>query len=352
MISGSNGFWAFSGIPFIEPRNFTTMFEHLKNMGDLTGNPTKSIEIYSLDKMKVRHYQPFGKGRPTLLVYALINGLYILDLSKDTSFIHGLIEEEMDLYAIDWGEPTAEDRYLDLEDFIDYVNDAVDAIREQTGYDKINFVLECQGGTIGLIYAALYPEKIHQIVAISTPVDFSYYSLPFQLSRNIDVDTFIDALGMIPGNIMNSTFLFLYPFDAMIGRYWEFFEKGADPQFMKDFFRVENWFYNAPPLVGEFFRTWLKNLCTDNELYRDQLYIYNRKVELSRICCPILVICGKEDNIVPPLSSQALREKVGSVEYEEKIYDQNHYTMMATPFTHDVLAKEVAAFLQKKEERR
>lgn len=341
--------WSFSGLPFMEPENLATIFEHLKNVGDLTINPTASVVEQEMDKVKVRHYEPFGKGRPTLLIYALINGLYILDLSKDTSFLQGLIEEDIDLYAMDWGEATAEDRYLDMEDFIDYIDDAVDYLCEQTGYDKVNLVLECQGGTLGLIYAARYPEKVHRIAAVSTPVDFSHYSLPFQLSRNIDIDTFIDALGLIPGKMMNSTFLFLYPFDAMIGRYWEFYEKGTDPQFIKDFFRVENWFYNAPPLVGEFFRTWLKNLCRDNELYLDKLQIHGQTVQLSDIQSPVLAICGSEDNIVPPVSSQALRDKLPQEHYEEKIYPQNHYTMMVTPFTHDVLAKEVAEFLQREE---
>ena len=53
---------------------------------------------------------PRAHATPVLLVYALINRPYILDLRPGNSFVRHLLERGYDVFLIDWGRPGWEDR--------------------------------------------------------------------------------------------------------------------------------------------------------------------------------------------------------------------------------------------------
>jgi polyhydroxyalkanoate synthase subunit PhaC len=48
----------------------------------------------------------------------------------------------------------------------------VDQVLAASGAAAINLLGVCQGGTFSLCYAALHPEKVANLIAMVTPVDF------------------------------------------------------------------------------------------------------------------------------------------------------------------------------------
>ncbi len=56
---------------------------------------------------------------PLLIVYALVNRPYMMDLQEDRSLIRGLLSQGFDVYLIDWGYPDGADRFTTLADYID-----------------------------------------------------------------------------------------------------------------------------------------------------------------------------------------------------------------------------------------
>src|SRR3712207_9314104 len=59
---------------------------------------------------------------PELLIYALVNRSYILDLVPGNSFVEHLLNEGFDVYMLDWGIPGREDKDLSFENYIlDYM---------------------------------------------------------------------------------------------------------------------------------------------------------------------------------------------------------------------------------------
>ena len=182
--------------------------------------------VHDVDKIRLYHYTSEGDPTcktPVLLVYALVNRYYMLDLQPDRSLVRKLQQQGLDLYIIDWGYPTNADRYLTLDDYIDdYLNDCVDYIRESTGHEQISLMGICQGGTFSTIYSALYPEKVKNLVTVVTPIDFSTNDgLLYRWSRNINIDALVDTYGVVPGDFMNSGFLMLMPFTLNISSTWE-----------------------------------------------------------------------------------------------------------------------------------
>ena len=71
--------------------------------------------IWALNKTRLYRYrspQPVERRYPVplLLVYALINKPYIFDLRPGRSFVEFMLGQGFDVYLLDWGVPSPEDR--------------------------------------------------------------------------------------------------------------------------------------------------------------------------------------------------------------------------------------------------
>jgi hypothetical protein len=86
---------------------------------------------------KVVLYRFVGEQAPTrrtplLIVYALVNRPYMVDLQADRSLVQKLLALGQDVYVLDWGYPDRSERFQTLEDYLlRYIDGAVDALRAQ-----------------------------------------------------------------------------------------------------------------------------------------------------------------------------------------------------------------------------
>ncbi len=123
--------------------------------------------IFQKDSIKLLHYihnnqQTNGSTNNIILViYAPINRFHILDLNPSKSVVRTLLNNDIDIYLLDWGYPDKKHNELTLKDFIDYIEDAVDVIIQNrsllsTSYPpiKISILGYCWGGILSLIYTA------------------------------------------------------------------------------------------------------------------------------------------------------------------------------------------------------
>src|SRR5437868_11397358 len=83
--------------------------------------------VWTLNKAKMYRYVPVvPKERrhpvPLLLVFALMNRPYILDLRPGHSFIEFMITSGYDVYLLDWGSSGQEDKNMKFDDYVlDYI---------------------------------------------------------------------------------------------------------------------------------------------------------------------------------------------------------------------------------------
>ena len=80
---------------------------------------TPADVVHSENKWRLLRYrrkEPVRFKTPVLLVPSLINRHYVLDLLPDKSFVEWLVARGHDVYCIDWGTPSDEDRYLSFDD--------------------------------------------------------------------------------------------------------------------------------------------------------------------------------------------------------------------------------------------
>ena len=307
---------------------------------DFSVGTTPSEIIFTEDKMKLIHYIPAVEkpyAVPVLVVYALVNRYYILDLQPDKSVIKKLLDEGFDVYIIDWGYPSGTDRYLTIDDYVNgYLNSAVDKIKQRSGLDKITLFGVCQGGTFSVMYAALHPEKIKNLVTLVSPVNFDTdKGLLHIWARSLDVDKIVDYYGIVPGDFLNAGFLLTDPFRLMIDKYVGLFEKIEcetddgqcelrNEETVKNFLRMEKWIFDSPDQAGETFRQFFKDCYQKNLLIKNKMVIGKTTVDLKKISMPLLNVMAEFDHLVPNEASKPLNDAVSSSDKEMLVFPTGH----------------------------
>jgi len=285
--------------------------------------------VYQEGTMKLYHFRPQKKNIcpvPLLITYALVNRETMMDLEEGRSLIRNLLDQGLDIYIIVWGYPSRLDRYVTLDDYIDlYMDDCVEFIRRERNLERINLMGVCQGGTFAAIYAALYPEKIRNLITMVTPIDFDTDDGLLNIwCRYMDVDLMVDTFGNIPGDILNLGFLMLKPFQLMMDKYIGLMESAKNTAAVKSFLRMEKWIFDSPDQAGEAFRKFVNELFKKNSLIKGKLEIGGRKVDLKKIDMPLLNIYAEQDHLVPPASSKPLGDFVSSKDVTTKGFHVGH----------------------------
>ena len=76
-----------------------------------------------------------------LLVFALINRPYILDLRPGNSFVEYMLQNGYDVYLLDWGVPGPEDKQLKLDDYVlEYLPRAIRKLKAVSGSDEFSLL--------------------------------------------------------------------------------------------------------------------------------------------------------------------------------------------------------------------
>ncbi len=339
-------------------KKFISSVDVLLNLEDPKSDLTAKELIYQEDKMQLFHYKPVAKKLckvPTLIIYALVNRQYMMDIQQDRSVIKNLLGLGLDLYIIDWGYPTAQDKYVTLDDYIDvYIENAVNEVLLRSGAKKLNIIGVCQGGTFSTIYTALNPHKVKNLVTMVAPIDFeagaeSDNGLLFKWSQEMNIDNMVDTYGVIPGELLNGGFDMLKPFQLMLNKYVGMLDNLDNPENAASFIRMDKWILDSPDQAGEAYRRFIKEFYQENRLIKGTLSIGDRVVDLKNITMPILTIYGEQDHIVPASATIPLNDYVSSTDKELAAFPVGHIGMYVSAKSQNVIAPKIAEWIIKRE---
>lgn len=279
---------------------------------------TPSDVVHKENKWRLLRYRARRDGlahkTPILLIPSLINRWYVLDLMPGKSFAEFLVSQGFDVYIIDWGTPTDEDRYLTFDDICDrYIGRAVRRCASLAGVEKIHILGYCLGGTLATIYAARRPEHVATLLPLATPVDFSDDGILATWVNNpsFDIDALVDATGLVPWPLMQAAFHMLKP-TLNLSKTTYLLDRAWDDAFLDGFFAIETWSNDNVSFPGECYRYYIKALYQQNALIQGQLSISGQRVQLKDITCPMLLIGFEHDHIVPMPSTAPLMDAVCS----------------------------------------
>lgn len=284
--------------------------------------------VFQNDKVKLYHYRSKSNNPnpiPLLVVFATVNRPEILDLFPETSFIGRLLENDMDVYLLDWGYPDNDDRLISLNDYIcKYLHHCVEHIIERSQQPKINLLGICQGGLICLCYAILF-KTIKNLVLVTTPIDFqTKENVIGKMFKQLDVDGLVDLVGNISGNWLTNFFISLRPFELVGKKYLRFIDNLSDDDKTRRFLRVEKWLYDAPDQTAASFKELIHEFYQQNKLIKGNYYLGGQRIDLKNLTVPVLNIMAEEDEIIPVSSSRCLKKYAGSQDYTQQIFPSGH----------------------------
>jgi len=324
---------------------------------------TPKDEVWRQDKVSLYHYRPLADKKvatPVLIVYGLIGRYTMADLQEDRSLVRNLLNLGIDLYVVDWGNPSRADRWLTLDDYIDgYLADCVEAIRERHGIDKASLLGICEGGVFTTCYAALHPPTVKSMILTITPIDFHGDTVENRLGHGFinlwtrsltpeDVDRLIEAYGNLPGEFMGSVFSQMTPMRTLLKYNLDLLEVVDDDKKFLNFLRMEKWIADRPHHPGEAAKQWLKDLYQDNKLINGTFTINNQTVNLCNITMPVLNVFAKDDHIIPPATSQALGAHVGTKDYSELALPGGHVGVFVGGKSQALLGSGIVKWLEER----
>jgi polyhydroxyalkanoate synthase len=273
----------------------------------------------------------------------MLNRHDVLDLQPDRSLMKKLLEEGLDIYIMDWGYPTQADKYLTMEDYIDgYMNDAVDFIRRKHKVPKIHKQGICQAGTYSMIYASRYPEKLQSLTTYVAPFDFGENdNMLYKWAKHIDIDTMVDNVGTISGEMIDSAFSMLKP-SMNVSKYIGVMDSLEDEDKLLNFLRMESWKVDLPAIPGEMYRKYIKDLFRDNLLIKGEMTLGGTLIDLKKMNVPYLNVYATSDAIIPNESTKAVMSKIGSKDKQEIPFPGGHIGVFVGTKSQKDLAPAVA----------
>ena len=297
-----------------------------------------------------------------LIIYAPINRFHILDLNPSKSVVRTLLNNGIDVYLLDWGYPDKKDNELTLKDYIDYIDDAVNAIIQDRSFTssssspiKISILGYCWGGLNSIIYTAVAnnQKNIDKLILMATPIDFRKDNTTVSLwSKSIDTDKIIKTFGHFDGYLLDFVFNMRNP--ANFAKYFTLWKNLDNKDFVNTFFDVEKWLHDTPPIPGKLYKKIVNDCYKNNLLITGNMKLVeeddnnNNKININKIIIPVLSIIAEKDDLVSPISSLVINDYISSKEKEVFRYPGGHVSLCISDTAHKELWPKVANWIKSK----
>ena len=319
-----------------------------------TGQTPKEI-IWTKNKAKLYHYEPSIEKRfpvPILLVYALINRPYVLDLIPGNSLVEHLVNNGFDVFMLDWGIPGDEDSNLTFENYVlDYLPRAVKKVLRTSKAEEITLLGYCMGGTMTAMYAALFPGKpLRNLILLTAPIDFSQkntglYGL-WTSEKFFNPDHMVEAFRNIPGELIDTGNSMAKPVTNYVGSYVTMWDRILQGKSMDTWLAMNKWVNDGIPFPGAAFRQWIREFYQQNKLVKGEIKLRGQRVDLSKISCSVLNIAGKKDHICTLPQAEATMNLISSDDKEFFVLDAGHVGLLTGSEAKKTLWPKVSNWLE------
>jgi polyhydroxyalkanoate synthase len=282
-----------------------TDLDAFKVGGNLAVTPGKVV--FRNHMMELIQYLPTTEkvhAVPLLIIPPWINKYYILDLSKQNSFVRWLVDQGITVFMISWVNP---DISHAEEGFSDYLVNgpmtAIQTIQKQLNVPQVNALGFCIGGT--LLACLLAYNKAHQddsvrsATFLATLIDFSD---PGDISVFIDenqiagIEEKMKPHGYLDGNFMANTFNSLRANDLV----WTFFIKHYLQGKAPVPFDILYWNADSTNLPAKMHSQYLRWMYLHNNLINPgKIKMHGTPININEIDTPSFFVSTHKDHIAP-----------------------------------------------------
>lgn len=324
---------------------------HLSSATDLERSTTATPSEVVLKKGKIEllHYLTDKQNTiPLILVYAPINRFNLMDLQPDRSIVKNLISQGFDVYVIHWGYAGMQDDGLTLDNYVNYLDEAISVICQSHARQKIPIVGYCWGGLLAVIYSSLYREKVESLTLMATPIDFSKENSILSVwSKDLDMDRIIDEFGHLDPLMLDTAFVMRNPF-RNYEKYTNLLSKIYDQTYVNDFLTLEKWLHNIPPIPGTFYRQIMNDCYKNNLLISKRMNVNGKLINLEKVDFPVLITYAEKDDLISPDSSLAISEYISSKDKKAISIPSGHVGLIIGTSAHEKLWPEIGMWIKSK----
>jgi polyhydroxyalkanoate synthase subunit PhaC len=279
----------------------TTAFEIGKNIAMTPGKV-----VFRNATFELIQYSPAVKRAyeiPLLIVPPWINKFYILDLNPKKSFVRWATEQGLTVFVVSWVNA---DEKQGRKSFGDYMKEgfleAVQAVQDATGAEKVNTIGYCIGGTLvaaALGYmAAKNDTRVNAATFFTTQVDFEKAG---DLMVYVDEDQVkwieerMEEKGYLAGSRMADAFNLLRSNDLIWSYIINNYMLGKEPMP----FDLLYWNSDSTQMPAGVHSFYLRECYLANKLALGKMILDNVRIDLKKVTVPIYNLAAREDHIAP-----------------------------------------------------
>ncbi|MCA1061345.1 alpha/beta fold hydrolase [Rossellomorea aquimaris] len=261
--------------------------------------------------------EEYKRHIPVFLLYSHINKPTILDLTKEHSLIGKFLKEGYDVYLLEFGEPVMEERGIGLAEYLSqYVDPCIKKALQHSGKEQLSLSGFCLGGTMAIIYAALHPDLIRNLMLFVTPFDFDhipdYHNWVESLKKDeLDVSAILEEMNIIPAPFVRYGMRALTS-PIYFSPYLSLLNKAYDKDYTQYWLRFNQWTNDHLSLTGAMGRDILTYFLKENLLMKGRFTLSEEEVDLQNIQSNLYLITSQYDHLVTPAISTPLLELVSS----------------------------------------
>jgi polyhydroxyalkanoate synthase len=208
---------------------------------------------------------------------------------------------------------------------------ALERVLEVSGAEELDVVGYCFGGVLSLLTVAGHPEiPVRNLVVMATPIDLRPLEGFVKALRRgqMQIDDILDENGNVPAEAVARGFATLRP-TADIFKYATLWERLWNDEFVDGYQAMATWIREQTPLPGAMAREMVELMIRRNLLATGEFPVGGRTISLADVRCPVLNVVAENDHMVPPESSERLRDLVGSTDVTDVRIPAGHIGLAA-----------------------
>jgi polyhydroxyalkanoate synthase subunit PhaC len=299
---------------------------------------TPGSVVFRSDVFELIQYAPQSDhvwSVPLLMVPPVINKFYVMDIAPGRSMIEYFLRQGIQVFAMSWHNPTAEQRNWGFDVYGQVIVDALDAVAKIAGSDRVHVQASCSGGILAAMTAAHLTatgdgERLAGLTLMVTVLDQRKGGFA---AAAIDEETANIAIalsarkGYLDGRALAAVFAWLRPTD-LVWRYWvNNYVEGKSPAA----FDVLFWNADTTRMAAALHRDMVLMGLHNSLATPGGVSMLGTPVDLGQLTADAYVVAGIADHISPWQACYRSARMLGSKDLRFVLSSSGHIAALVNP---------------------